>query len=707
MGDSNAWDMLVAEEPIERKKSASPSTSRVESQVVKLDEAELHALGLDKEDIAEEAERRRKSRSKSPAIESLRKVSSHMLQKFGTFMKKKDPAMPFYKTADIEAIPLDSLCQRPKEFFQEPKPFSFRDLGKILVPPLDVRQEKCAYLFRGASFNDEAEQLEGTNELIRLPEYDPFCPVHGSRRRFGRRHLVTMQHLMTSVDQDDAEETAEYLYNQDFLAKIIRKKKREMLSGNEKIKVNKVMHKIKANLLIISVAFLFLFSAFNGLSNLQTTVNNELGADSLAVLYMSLAISSLFVPSYMISRLGCKLTLITAMGIYVFYMAVNIRPSYSSIIPASILTGIAGSCLWGANCVYITEMGIRYARLNIESQNTVIVRFFGYFFMIIHSGQVFGNLLSSFIMTAAMKTPEPLDEVYKTCGHAFPSNSSELSTKATQNLERPHQRIYLSVCLTYLACAIVAVMIVSMFLNALHKDVINRSRAPVFDAAVLKQTFVNFKNMKIMLLVPLTVFNGVEQAFLAGIFTKAFVACGLGVSQIGFVCTAFGVSDAVCSLVFGPLIKLFGRMPLFVFGAVNNMLMIITLMIWPLNPADKAILYVVASVWGVSDAVWNTQINGFWVALVGRQSLDLAFTSYRFWESIGLALGFVMARLLSVEIILLLSLCLLLLGMTGYCAIELYDELSAHISMMTRSCYVKKRSGTMSMEASLLSPNAL
>ncbi|KIH44889.1 hypothetical protein ANCDUO_25078 [Ancylostoma duodenale] len=166
------------------------------------------------------------------------------------------------------------------------------------------------------------------------------------------------------------------------------------------------------------------------------------------------------------------------------------------------------------------------------------------------------------------------------------------------------------VCLTYLACAIVAVMIVSMFLNALHKDIVNRSKAPVFDAAVLKQTLMNFKNMRIMLLVPLTVFNGVEQAFVAGIFTKAFVACGLGVSHIGFVCTAFGVADAICSLVFGPLIKLFGRMPLFVFGAVNNMLMIVTLMIWPLNPADKAILYVAGCVWGMADAVWNTQING-------------------------------------------------------------------------------------------------
>ncbi|KHJ92886.1 hypothetical protein OESDEN_07214 [Oesophagostomum dentatum] len=626
MGDSNAWDML--EEPADRKKSTSPSGSRVEehngvSQMLKLDEAELQALGIDKEEIAEAAERhrtQRKSRSKSPALESLRKASMNVLQRIGALTRKKDTAHPFFRTPEILEVPLDTICKRPKEFFQEPKPFSFRDLGKVFVPPVDLRQEKCAYLFRGGSFEEE-EHAEG-RELTRLPEYDPFCPVHGSRRRFARRNLVTMQHLMTSVERDEAPEDVLY-----------------------------------------------------------------------KVLYLSLAISSLFVPSYMINRLGCKLTLITAMGIFVFYMAVNIRPSYPSLIPASILAGMAGSCIWGAKCVYITEMGIRYARLNFESQNTVIVRFFGYFFMIVHSGQVFGNLLSSFIMTAAMKTPEQLDEVYKTCGHGFPMNLSELTEKAAQNLERPNQRVYLSVCLTYLACAIVAVMIVSMFLNALHKDVVNRSKAPVFHAETLKQTVMNFKNTRIMLLVPLTVFNGVEQAFVVGIFTKAFIACGLGVSQIGFVCTAFGVADAICSLVFGPLIKLFGRMPLFVFGAVNNMLMIVTLMIWPLNPADKAILYVAISVWGMADAVWNTQINGshkwnpqrplaqpfhipgYWVALAGRESLEFAFTSYRFWESIGLALGFVMVRQFSVELVLLLSFCLLLLGMTGYCAIELYDDI--------------------------------
>nr|CDJ90108.1 Protein of unknown function DUF895 domain containing protein [Haemonchus contortus] len=714
MTDTNAWDM-IADPPSELRSSSSRGSraefmeSQVSQQMIKIDEAELQALGLAKEDIAEEAERQRadrKRRSKSPALESIRKASIHVLQKFGAISKKREQAVPLYKNPEIDLIPLETCCKRPKEFFQEPKPFSFRDLGKILLPSTESRQEKCAYLFRGASFSDEEQQQrEAASEVARLPEYDPFCPVHGSRRRFARRqHLVTMQHLMTSVDHDDMPESAAYLYNQDFLAKIIRKKKRAMLSGNEKIKVAKVMQKIKANLLIISLAFLFLFSAFNGLSNLQTSVNNELGADSLAVLYLSLAISSLFVPTYMINRLGCKLTLIVATSSHVFYMAVNIRPSYSSLIPASILAGIAGSCLWGAKCAYITEMGIRYARVNIESQNTVIVRFFGYFFMIVHSGQVFGNLLSSLIMTAAMKTPQPLDQVYKTCGHAFPTNLSELTEIAAQNLERPNSRIYLSVCLTYLASAIVAVMIVSMFLNALHKDVINRGKAPIFDAPILKQTLKNCRNPKIMLLVPLTVFNGFEQAFVIGIFTKAFVGCGLGVPQIGFVCTAFGISDAICSLVFGPLIKLFGRMPLFVFGAVNNMLMIVTLMIWPLNPADKAILYVAATVWGMADGVWNTQINGFWVALVGRQSLDLAFTSYRFWESIGLAAGFAMSRLCSVETVLLILFCLLLLGMIGYCAIELYDDVTSYCSKLASVCYIRKVDGTKS-EMSLIAPN--
>lgn len=62
---------------------------------------------------------------------------------------------------------------------------------------------------------------------------------------------------------------------------MLRKQRRAYLTGVEKIHADKDKHKIRANLRIISISFLFLFTGFNGLQNLQTTVNGQMGADSL------------------------------------------------------------------------------------------------------------------------------------------------------------------------------------------------------------------------------------------------------------------------------------------------------------------------------------------------------------------------------------------------------------------------------------------
>ncbi|CAD6195592.1 unnamed protein product [Caenorhabditis auriculariae] len=695
MGDSNAWDLV---DRTERKKSRSPShISRVDSEV-NLDNAELEALGLGKVQLQEAAreQREHKKRSKSPALENIRKASLHVLQKFGAVPKKKDDSVATWKVTELPQLPLDSFCLRPKEFFEEPKAFSFRDLG-LQQQKLDSKLEKCSYLFRGTSL--EAKMMESVTETERIAEYDHFCPVHGSRRRLHHRNqLLAMNTLMNSVDDDNLE----HLYNHEFVAKLIRKKKREMLSGEEKLRVNKVMRKIRSNLWIISVAFLFLFTGFNGLQNLQTSVNHHLGSDSLAVLYISLAISSLFVPTFMIGRLGCKLTFVVAIFIYILYLLINLRPTYYSLIPGSVLCGVAASCVWGAKCAYITEMGIRYATLNFESQNTVIVRFFGYFFMIVHCGQFVGNMISSFILKITIETSQVEDRIYPTCGYLFPMNASELTELAAANLARPPQTAYIAVCLAYLACAIVSVMIVCLFLNALHSDVVKRSKKPSFNAEIIRLFWQNLVNVRAMLLVPLTIFNGIEQAFIAGVFTKAFVGCGLGIAQIGFILASFGISDAICSFVFGPLIKLFGRMPLFVFGAVVNLLMIVTLMIWPLNAADTQIFYVVAAMWGMADGVWNTQINGFWVALVGRQSLQFAFTKYRFWESFGIAIGFLLLRFLNVELFLLMLFFTLLIGMCGYVAIEMFDVIVLYTKSVLPTHSRGSREPEKSMEQSLI-----
>uniref|UniRef100_A0A0N5AIT1 UNC93-like protein n=1 Tax=Syphacia muris TaxID=451379 RepID=A0A0N5AIT1_9BILA len=522
-----------------------------------------------------------------------------------------------------------------------------------------------AYLFRGDSYVRSPTVEVTPTEDKKSYYYDPYCPIHGSKKRFKKPQLKDVEILIQTSDLG-------LFYSQAFAAKMIRKRKRATLSGAAKFRARKEKHKIEMNLWIMSVAFLFLFTAFHGLQNLQTSINGQLGADSLGVYHLTVAVSSLFVPPFMLSRLGCKLTLIVSSAIYMIYMAANFLPKYYSLVPAAVLAGCAGSCLFATKCVYISECGSRFAQVNVEDQNVVIVRFFGFFFTVLHFGQVLGNVLSSFILTMLLNI--------LSCGYLFVEDSPFLSDQARANLREPPRQAFMALCGTYLCCTVVALMIVSMFLNSLRKDRIVRFLFCIYkfySTIVLKTTISNCKKAKPLLLTPLTIFNGIEQAFLIGYYTKAYVACGLGITQIGYVLTAFGIADAICSIFFGPLMKLFGRMPLFVFGAVVNMLTIMTLMIWPLNPGDTELFYVIAGVWGMADGVWNTQLNGLWVVL-SRSSLEAAFANYHFWESSGIAFGLFLARFTTISQVLIITFTVLLVGISGYFAVEFYDEFTVY-----------------------------
>ena len=58
------------------------------------------------------------------------------------------------------------------------------------------------------------------------------------------------------------------------------------------------------NILVVSLGFLFLFTAFQALQNLQSSLypDPHLGLASLAVVYASIVLSALFVPPIAISR---------------------------------------------------------------------------------------------------------------------------------------------------------------------------------------------------------------------------------------------------------------------------------------------------------------------------------------------------------------------------------------------------------------------
>ena len=138
------------------------------------------------------------------------------------------------------------------------------------------------------------------------------------------------------------------------------------------------------NILVVSVAFLFLFTAFQSLSNLQSSLNREegLGTVGLCVVYGALVISCMFLPSFVINYLGCKWTVAFSMLCYILYMAANFYATWGTIIPGAIILGLGAAPLWSAKCTYLTETGTWYAKMTGTTSDDIINRFFGIFFMI-------------------------------------------------------------------------------------------------------------------------------------------------------------------------------------------------------------------------------------------------------------------------------------------------------------------------------------
>lgn len=104
--------------------------------------------------------------------------------------------------------------------------------------------------------------------------------------------------------------------------------------------------------------------------------------------------------------------------------------------------------------------------------------------------------------------------------------------------------------------------------------------------------------------------TGFQNGLLFDYVLQAYITCSWGVGNVGYVMICYGVCDAIASISFGPVIRHLGRVPVFVLGAILNFSMILTMMFWRPDPTTPYIFFAIAGIWGVGDAIWQTQING-------------------------------------------------------------------------------------------------
>ena len=108
------------------------------------------------------------------------------------------------------------------------------------------------------------------------------------------------------------------------------------------------------------------------------------------------------------------------------------------------------------------------------------------------------------------------------------------------------------------------------------------------------------------------------------------------------------------------------------------------MLLWsPVNGDNKPVFFTLAAMWGVSDAVWQTQINALYgVLFINNQ--EAGFANYRLWESLGFIVAFIYADLISVKAKTLILFGVLGAGMAG----EKCDCMNLHVCFKKNSIII-------------------
>ncbi|KYQ59183.1 UNC93-like protein [Trachymyrmex zeteki] len=483
--------------------------------------------------------------------------------------------------------------------------------------------------------------------------------------------------------------------------------------------------RILKNIGTVSIAFMVQFTAFQGTANLQSSINasDGLGTVSLSAIYAALVLSCIFVPTFLIKRLTVKWTLCLSMMCYAPYIGSQFYPKFYTLVPAGVLLGLGAAPMWAAKATYLTQVGGVYAKITDQAVDAIVVRFFGFFFLAWQTAELWGNLISSLVLSDGghsddgNSTTSSWDKI-KLCGADF----CVLGNGGHENLERPPESEIYEISAIYLTCVIVAVIIVALFVDPLsrfqsmRRNPANQStRTPraegtnalehyvrnyfeLIDAIMpdlfavvimvygekqrrsdsqelsgiqlLSATAYQLKKPYQQLLIPITIWIGMEQAFIGADFTQAYISCALGVHRVGYVMICFGVVNAGCSLLFGSLMKFVGRQPLMALGAIVHASLVVVLLMWKPHPDNPYVFFSVSGLWGVGDAVWQTQVNGLYGTLF-RRNKEAAFSNYRLWESAGFVIAYAYSTHLCARMKLYVMLTVLIIGTIGYIIVEL------------------------------------
>ncbi|XP_075977894.1 UNC93-like protein isoform X2 [Anticarsia gemmatalis] len=429
--------------------------------------------------------------------------------------------------------------------------------------------------------------------------------------------------------------------------------------------------KIRKNVVFLALAFMLHFTAYSGAANLQSSINSEsgLGTASLAAVYAGLVFSNIFLPVAVIKWLGTKWTVSLMFFTYMPYIAAQLYPRFYTMIPAGLFLGLGGGPLWCAQGTYLATAADAQSKFTKTPAKELLVRFLGLFFMVYQTNQIWGNLISSLVLSSGNNTAAATN-VNETmipilCGANFLPDSNEIKAIPSQPAEKMQM-----IAGIYLACMVGASVLVAIAVDPMKRDGYNKgSGGGQSGFALLAVTMRHCAQPTQLLLLILNIYIGLHQAFFSADFTASFVSCAIGTGSVGFVMMMYGFSDAVGCLLTGYLAKAVGRLPLILCALVMHGGVFVMLLSWRPHVGDDYVMFIIAMLWGLCDSIWTVQITGYYGTLFAGKE-EAAFSSYRLFEAVGYIIAYSISPYLRTMYKVHLLIAMMLVGVCGYFTVE-------------------------------------
>ncbi|XP_039059443.1 UNC93-like protein 3 isoform X2 [Hibiscus syriacus] len=363
---------------------------------------------------------------------------------------------------------------------------------------------------------------------------------------------------------------------------------------------------------ILSCAFLLVFLAYGAAQNLQTTVNarGNLGTVTLGILYVSFAVFSLFA-SLVVRVMGSRNSLVLGTTGYLLFIAANLKPTWYTMVPVSLFLGFAASIIWVGEGTYLTSLARGHARDSNLHEGTVIGNFNGEFWAMFALHQFVGNLITLAVLESG----------------ADGSSSNK------------------SLLFIVFLCSMTLGAILMCFLRKIDdkEEKVSEDSSVSFCSAVisrLKSVITPLLDFKMLLIIPLIAYSGLQQAFVWAEYTKDVVNPTLGEAGVGGAMAVYGAFDAICSLVAGRLTSGLKSITFIVCaGAFFQAVIFVWLSLkYSATGGVLGIVYplLMAALLGIGDGVLNTQLSAL-LALLFKHNMEGAFSQLKVWQSSAIA----------------------------------------------------------------------